>query len=127
MIRLKWNALLISVQKMEFVYKIVDIAKRASNNNAVINVGLFSSFALLGVRSWNQQNAVEALEAEKESLTKSNKSIRKTLWDWKQQLYAEAATDSAPVPLERLQAIYGEAPPPQHSAFGNSFLSLLFI
>ncbi|XP_045808198.1 uncharacterized protein LOC123902495 [Trifolium pratense] len=105
---------------MEFVYKIVDIAKRASNNNTVINVGLVASFAILGVRSMNQQNLIEALEAEKESLTKSNKSIRKTLWDWKQQLYADAATDSASVPLSRLQAIYGEAPPPEHSTTGDT-------
>jgi hypothetical protein len=118
---------LISGEKMEFVYKIVEIAKRASNNNTVINVGLVASFAILGVRSMNQQNLIEALEAEKESLTKSNKSIRKTLWDWKQQLYADAATDSASVPLARLQAVYGEAPPPEHSTTGNSFWFLPLI
>ncbi|KAJ1377935.1 hypothetical protein SESBI_48360 [Sesbania bispinosa] len=109
---------------MEFVLKIVDTAKRASNNNTVINVCLIASFVTLGVRSINQQKIIEALEAEKESLTKSNKSIRKTIWDWKQQLYAEASTDSALVPLARLKAIYGEAPPPKRTTLGNSLLSL---
>ncbi|KAL2325043.1 hypothetical protein Fmac_024101 [Flemingia macrophylla] len=109
---------------MEFVNRIVSIATRAANNNTVINVCLVASFSILGVRSMNQQNTIEALEAEKESLTKSNKSLRKTMWDWKQQLYAEASTDAAVVPLARLKAIYGEAPPPQRATFGNSFLSL---
>lgn len=110
---------------MEFVNKLVDTVKRASNNNTVINVCLVASFATLGLRSMNQQNLIEALEAEKESLAKSNKAIRKTIWDWKQQLYAEASTDSAVVPLARLKAIYGEAPPaPQNSQLGNLFLSL---
>ncbi|XP_004495256.1 uncharacterized protein [Cicer arietinum] len=105
---------------MEFVHKIVDIAKRASNNDTVINFGLLASFAILGVRSMNQQNTLAALEAEKESLIKSNKSIRKTLWDWKQQLYAESSTDSALISLDKLQAIYGEAPPPQQSTHGDT-------
>ncbi|XP_020222633.1 uncharacterized protein LOC109805090 [Cajanus cajan] len=105
---------------MEFVNRVVDVAKRAANNNTVINVCLMASFGILCVRSLNQQNTIEALEAEKESLTKSNKSIRKTMWDWKQQLYAEASTDSAVVPLARLQAIYGEAPPPQRATFGDT-------
>ncbi|RDX62397.1 hypothetical protein CR513_59280 [Mucuna pruriens] len=103
---------------MEFVSRIVDIATKAANNTTVINVCLVASFATLGVRSMNQQKVIEALEAEKESLTKSNKSIRKTMWNWKQQLYAEASTDSAVVPLARLKAIYGEAPPPQRATLG---------
>lgn len=102
---------------MEFVNKIVDTAKRASNNNTVINVGLVASFAILAARSFNQQKTIEAVEAEKESLVKSNKSIKKTIWDSKEQLYAEASTDSALVPLARLKAIYGDG--------NNSFLSLL--
>lgn len=108
---------------MEFFNRIVGIATRAANSNTVINVCLMASFATLGVRSMNQQNAIEAMEAEKESLTKSNKSIRKTMWDWKQQLYAEAMADSAVVPLARLKAIYGEGPPPQRDTLGNTFLS----
>ena len=108
---------------MEFVNRIVETARKASNNNTVINVCLVASFAVLAGRSLDQQKTIEALEAEKESLVKSNKAIRKTIWDWKQQLYAEASSDDALVPLARLKAIYGEAPPPQHSALGNSFLS----
>ncbi|KAK6645831.1 hypothetical protein PHAVU_L001676 [Phaseolus vulgaris] len=99
---------------MEFVNRIVDIAARAANNNTFINVCLLASFATLGVRSMNQQWTIEALEAEKESLAKSNKSIRRTIWNWKQQLYAEASTDSSVVPLARLKAIYGEGPPPPY-------------
>ncbi|KAG4982848.1 hypothetical protein JHK87_027597 [Glycine soja] len=57
---------------------------RAVNSNAVINVCLLASFATLDVRSMNQKKSIEALQDEKESLTKSNKSIRKTSWDWKQ-------------------------------------------
>lgn len=108
---------------MEFANRIVDVARRAANNNTVINVCLVSSFAIMATRSLNQQNTIEALEAEKESLIKSNKSIRNTIWDWKQKLYAEASTDSALVPLARLKAIYGDAPPPQESALGNYFFS----
>ncbi|KAK7391666.1 hypothetical protein VNO78_20084 [Psophocarpus tetragonolobus] len=110
----------ISGKKMEFVNRIADIAARIVNNNTVINICLVASFATLGVRSMNQQRTIYALEAEKDSLIKSNKSIRKTLWNWKQQLYAEASTDSAVVPLARLKAIYGEAPPPQHATIGDT-------
>lgn len=57
----------------------------------------------------NQQNLIEALEVEREALITTNKSIKKSMWDWKQQLYADASsTDTAIVPLSRLKAIYGE-------------------
>ncbi|CAL0316746.1 unnamed protein product [Lupinus luteus] len=105
---------------MEIVNKIVDTARRASNNNTVVNVCLAASFGLLCMRSWSNEKTLNALEAEKESLVKSNKAIRKTLWDWKQQLFAEAETDSAVVPLARLKAIYGEAPPPQRPIHGHT-------
>ncbi|KAF7837413.1 3-isopropylmalate dehydratase large subunit, chloroplastic isoform B [Senna tora] len=98
---------------MEFVNKIVGTVTRALNNNTFINICLVASFATLGVRSANQQKVIEALEAEKENIVKSNKDMRKAMWDWKQQLFAEASTDSAVVPLARLKAIYGEAPTPQ--------------
>ncbi|WVY96934.1 hypothetical protein V8G54_029085 [Vigna mungo] len=112
---------------MEFVNRIADIAARAANNNKLINVCLVASFGILAVRSMNQQWTIEALEAEKESLAKSNKSIRRTIWNWKQQLYAEASTDSSVVPLARLRAIYGDAPPPPHAGPGNSFTSLTLL
>ncbi|KAK7268693.1 hypothetical protein RIF29_21399 [Crotalaria pallida] len=105
---------------MEFLNKIAEIGRRASNNNTVINVCLAASFGLLCMRSLSNQKTLQALEAEKESLVKSNKAIRKTLWDWKQELFAEASTDSAVVPLERLKAIYGEAPPPQRPTHGDT-------
>ncbi|XP_054805991.1 uncharacterized protein LOC129308699 [Prosopis cineraria] len=101
---------------MEFINRIAEAATRALNNNVVIDVCLLASFATLGIRSVHQQKVIEALEAEKENLVKSNKAMRKTMWDWKQQLFAEASTDSASVPLTRLRAIYGEAPSPQPAA-----------
>ncbi|XP_028769556.1 uncharacterized protein LOC114730497 [Neltuma alba] len=101
---------------MEFVNRLVDVAARAMNNNIVIDVCLLASFATLGMRSVHQQKVIEALEAEKENLIKSNKAMRKTMWDWKQQLFSEASTDSALVPLTRLRAIYGEAPTAQSAA-----------
>lgn len=98
--------------KMEFANRLVGAAMRATNNNTVINVCLVGSFLALSVRSMNQQKDIEALEAEKDSLRKSNKAMKKTMWDWKQQLFAEAESDAALVPLARLKAIYGEAPSP---------------
>ncbi|KAJ7959133.1 Hybrid signal transduction protein like [Quillaja saponaria] len=98
---------------MEFANRIANAAIRAANNNTVINVCLVGSFIALSVRSVNQQNYIASLEAEKESLTKSNKAMKKSMWDWKQQLFAEAETESAVVPLSRLKVIYGEAPAAQ--------------
>lgn len=98
-----------SIGKMEWGNRVMSIAGRAANNNTVINVLLVGSFVALTMRSVNQQRDIEALEAEKESLVKTNKALKKTMWDWKQQLFAEPQ----PVPLARLKAIYGEAPPLQ--------------
>ncbi|XP_022766345.1 uncharacterized protein LOC111311236 [Durio zibethinus] len=97
---------------MEFANKLVALATRAANNNVVINVCLVTSFAVLGIRSLNQQKVIEALEAEKESLTKTNKAMKNTMWDWKQQLFAEATSNTPLVPLANLKIIYGESPSP---------------
>ncbi|XP_021284880.1 uncharacterized protein LOC110417031 [Herrania umbratica] len=97
---------------MELANKLVALAGRAANNNVVIDACLVTSFAVLGIRSLKQQKDIEALEAEKDSLTKTNKAMKKAIWDWKQQLFAEADSDSPLVPLARLKAIYGEAPSP---------------
>lgn len=91
----------------QLITKAMDIAKRAGNSNIVINSFLFASFVALSVRSMNQQKEIGALEEVKDSLVKSNKAVRKTIWDWKQQLYADAALDGAVVPLSKLKAIYG--------------------
>lgn len=95
---------------MEFASKILRTLTNATNNNTLINVCLVVSFAALSARSIKQQREIDALEAEKDSLLNSNKSLKKTMWDWKQQLFAEASTESASVPLARIKAIYGEAP-----------------
>lgn len=86
---------------------------KAANNNTVIDVCLVGSFLALCYRSVTQQKDIEALEAEKNSLIRSNKAMKKAMWDWKQQLFAEASSESALVPLSRLKVIYGEAPAPQ--------------
>lgn len=95
-----------SETKMEVLNKLA----KAANNNTVLNVCLVGSFIVLTVRSVNQQKDIEALEAQKDSLIKSNKAMKKSIWEWKQKLFAEAESDSPLVPLARLKAIYGEAP-----------------
>ncbi|XP_021900685.1 uncharacterized protein LOC110816699 isoform X1 [Carica papaya] len=106
---------------MEAANKIGALATRLIDNKTAINVFLGGSFLALGVRSLNQQKDIEALEAEKESLIKSNKAIREAMWNWKQQLFAEAtaAADNALVPLSKLKAIYGEASTPQSGDAGK--------
>ncbi|PIA47369.1 hypothetical protein AQUCO_01400207v1 [Aquilegia coerulea] len=94
---------------MQWVSKAMDTVTRASNNNIVINTFLIGAFAALSIRSMNQQNVLETLEAEKKSLLKTNKDMKKSMWEWKQQLFAEAAVEGSPVPLYKLKAIYGEA------------------
>ncbi|CAH2036067.1 unnamed protein product [Thlaspi arvense] len=89
--------------------KIAMLLSEAMNNNAVINTCLGVSFVVLGLRSDKQQKYVEALTEQKESLLKSNKEMKVTMWEWKQQLFAEAAASSGVVvPLSTLKAIYGE-------------------
>lgn len=118
---------------MEVANRIANAVIRAVNNNTVINVCLVGSFVALGVRSVNQQKYIEALEAEKDSLVKSNKAMKKTMWDWKQQLFAESESHEALVPLARLKAIYGEAPIARNGIFflfflgGNLFLYVILF
>ncbi|XP_059630756.1 uncharacterized protein LOC132273726 [Cornus florida] len=94
---------------MEWASRVMSAVSRASGNNTVINVCLIGSFVALSARSMSQQRDIETLDAEKESLLKANKSMKKAMWDWKQQLFAEASTDSPLVPLSNLKAIYGES------------------
>ncbi|KAK3012418.1 hypothetical protein RJ639_010649 [Escallonia herrerae] len=95
---------------MEVTAKAINAVSRAASSNMLINAFLAGTFIALSIRSVKQQREIEALEAEKESLLKSNKAIKNALWEWKQQLYAEAAeADKAVVPLSKLRAIYGEA------------------
>ncbi|CAL1412438.1 unnamed protein product [Linum trigynum] len=98
---------------MEAANRLISAAMKAANNNTVINVFLVGSFVALGLRSSYQQRQLDALEAEKASLFSSNKSMKKSMWDWKQQLFAEASAGSSSIPLARLQAIYGYSPAPQ--------------
>ncbi|CAK9169035.1 unnamed protein product [Ilex paraguariensis] len=93
---------------MEWASKVMGFASRAASKNTMINVFLVGSFVALSIRSVNQQNNMEALEAEKDSLVTANKAMKKTMWDWKQQLFAEASAENSLVPLSKLKAIYGE-------------------
>lgn len=92
---------------------LANILNRAANNNKVISLLLVSCFGLLAMRSMRQQQDIENLEVEKNSLLKANKAIKATIWNSKQQLYADAVSHSetAFIPLATLKAIYGEATP----------------
>lgn len=101
----------------------VEALNRAANSNGLMNALLVGCFGALGIRSMMQQRGIEALEAEKDSLVKSNKAIKSTIWDWKKQLFAEAETAAAGsknsnaaggpfVPLSKLKAIYGDVTTP---------------
>ncbi|KAK9096044.1 hypothetical protein Sjap_021541 [Stephania japonica] len=101
---------------MEWAGRAMNTVLRTSNNNTIINAFLVASFVALGVRSVNQQRLIDSLQAEKQSLIKTNKSIKKTMWEWKQQLFADASdspsSPSSPVSLAKLKSIYGEAQAP---------------
>ncbi|XP_071732340.1 uncharacterized protein [Rutidosis leptorrhynchoides] len=102
---------------MELATKAIEFANKAASNNTVINVFLLSAFAGLTVRSFNQQTQIETLESQRDSIAKSNKSMRQTIWNWKQKLYADAQSDNKPVvSLSKLKSIYGEAPSVSESA-----------
>ncbi|CAI9288362.1 unnamed protein product [Lactuca saligna] len=104
-------------REMELATKALEFANRAASNNTVINIFLVGAFGGLAVRSLNQQRQIEALESQRDSLVKSNKSMRQTIWDWKQKLYTEAEADKKPiVPLSKLKSIYGEVPTLSQSA-----------
>ncbi|XP_059280442.1 uncharacterized protein LOC132034182 [Lycium ferocissimum] len=105
---------------MELANKVGDAVNKALNSNKVLNVVLLGAFGLLCVRSVQQQKNIQVLEAEKESLLNSNKSMKKTMWDWKQQLFAEAALPNAIVPLSKIKAIYGEVQTNTSSSGGDA-------
>lgn len=87
--------------------RVWDVLSKTDN---LIHLFLGCSFVALCVRSMGQQKDLEALQAQKEELQKTNKATKKAVWDWKQQLFQEASEDATayPVPLSRLKAIYGD-------------------
>lgn len=108
--------------------QVANLLQRAANSNAVINTLLASVFAVLSLRSVEQQRQIEALEAEKNSLVKANKGLKKTIWDWKQQLFSEAEANpqNTVVPLSTLKVIYGEATPAAPVVTGNFIFNTFF-
>lgn len=110
---------------MEFATRAVNTVTKVATSNTGINIFLFGVFGGLSVRSLVQQKKIDALEVEKESLSQSNKEIKKIMWDWKQKLYADAAdVESAVVPLAKLKVIYGDytAPPTPTSKYSSPFV-----
>lgn len=91
--------------------RISNALNRAANNNGLINVLLVGCFGLLSVRSLKQQKDIEALEAHRNTLLNDNKSMKAVIWNSKQQLYADATSNSqdSVVPLSKLKTIYGES------------------
>ncbi|XP_010312775.1 uncharacterized protein [Solanum lycopersicum] len=108
---------------MELASKVGDAVSKALNSNKVLNVVLMSAFGLLCMRSVQQQKNMEVLEAEKDSLLKSNKAMKKDMWDWKQQLFAEAELPNPLIPLSKIKAIYGDV----QTTTSTSALSMSFL
>lgn len=96
---------------MEYANKAIELINKAASNNKVINSFLGITFVALSLKSFSQQKNIETLETHKDSLLKSNKAIKTTIWDWKQQLYAQAqAQGSSVIPIDKIKAIFGDAP-----------------
>ncbi|CAN4119610.1 unnamed protein product [Withania somnifera] len=105
---------------MELANRVGDAVNKALNSNKVLNMVLLGAFGLLCARSVQQQRNMEVLEAEKESLLNSNKAMKKAMWDWKQQLFSEAALPNPLIPLSKLKAIYGEVQTVTSSSGGDA-------
>lgn len=100
----------VKVKAMEWTSKVGEAVNKAVNSNKVLNVVLLGAFGFLCVRSVQQQRNIQVLETEKDSFLNSNKAMKKAMWDWKQQLFAEADIPNPILPLSKLKSIYGEAP-----------------
>ncbi|KAL9252331.1 hypothetical protein AKJ16_DCAP02678 [Drosera capensis] len=81
------------------------LATRILNSNTFINICLLASFATLSARSSAQQKQIQALETQKEALIRSNKEMKRTVWGWKQQLYADAEVAG----MDRIKAVFGDS------------------
>ncbi|XP_042411884.1 uncharacterized protein LOC122001288 [Zingiber officinale] len=91
----------------------------ASGENGVSAL-LMCSFVILSYRSHQQQQELDALEAEKSSLRDSIAAASSAMWSSRQGLFdlASAAQDPSSssagrpfIPLSRLRAIYGDSEP----------------
>ncbi|XP_072979515.1 uncharacterized protein [Typha angustifolia] len=78
----------------------------------VIHLLLLGSFVALGVRSAEQQHQIDELESERSALRAANTGMSTAMWSWRQHLFQLAdSSDSSPISLSRLRAIYGEGEP----------------
>ncbi|XP_051139931.1 uncharacterized protein LOC127257515 [Andrographis paniculata] len=98
------------IGKSEEMEQVIGALNRVANSNAVLNTLLIGAFGALAARSLVQEHTIKALEVEKDSLLKTNKGLKRTIWESKQTLYAEAEANpqEALVPLANLRSIYGE-------------------
>ncbi|KAK1313250.1 hypothetical protein QJS10_CPA06g01024 [Acorus calamus] len=95
--------------------RVMEVVGKKEN---VVHLFLLGALGFLTARSWSQEKEVESLEAEKLSLMERNKAMKKSMWEWRRQLYREASTssstspssshDSFKIPLPRLKAIFGD-------------------
>ncbi|KAK1371078.1 hypothetical protein POM88_037170 [Heracleum sosnowskyi] len=104
---------------MEYANKAIELVNKAATNNKVINSFLGFTFVALSLKSFYQQKNIETLETHKDSLLKSNKAVKKTIWEWKQQLYAQAQGTSV-IPVDKIRAIFGDAPTSPPVAAGSA-------
>ncbi|XP_009630941.1 uncharacterized protein LOC107762618 [Nicotiana tabacum] len=105
---------------MEWTSKVGEAVNKAVNSNKVLNVVLLGAFGFLCVRSVQQQRNIQVLETEKDSFLNSNKAMKKAMWDWKQQLFAEADLPNPLLPLSKLKSIYGEVQTAPTSSGGDA-------
>ncbi|CAN6441800.1 unnamed protein product [Victoria cruziana] len=85
----------------------------------VVHAGLTAVFGTLAFRSATQQQKIELLQEEKDALQKQNKTLKTTMWHWKQELFREASLPGSAISLPRLKSIYGEAEAPSSSYADN--------
>jgi hypothetical protein len=118
---------MIHLTRIEAMERLRSALNRAATNNTVINVLLAGCFGLLVFRSVRQQKDIEILEAERNSLLKANKAIKTTIWNSKQDLYADATSNSqtALIPLSKLKAIYGDATP--SPSLSGKYTTVLYL
>ena len=92
---------------MEVGSRVINFLGKKDN---VVHLFLAGAFVALGFRSASQQNEIDKLETDRDSLRSRNKAMQNTMWEWRQNLFNLAASDPSdfPIPLSRLRAIYGD-------------------
>lgn len=84
-----------------------NILKR--HENYVIHLVLVGAFVSLSMRSLDRQHQIENLEAERVSLEKENKGLKKRIWNLKQGMLEEASKQDDRNLILRLKALFGDS------------------